>query len=73
MGEDKQGRFDWGLVFNGLICLFLAASLFLFIRNNRLLASGGKSLRHPDVIIMLGVLGIPLVLVILHVIRHMRS
>jgi hypothetical protein len=46
--------------------------LFLFIRNNQLLARGGRNLWHPDAWIMLGVLGIPFVLVLLHFTRRLR-
>jgi hypothetical protein len=47
--------------------------LFLFIRNNALLAHGGRNLVHPEALIMLAVLGIPFVLVLLHVIRGFRQ
>ena len=71
MDERKQ-PFDWGMVFTVLICMFLGGSLFLFIRNNDLLAHGARNLWHPEALIMFGVLGIPFVLVLLHLIRHAR-
>lgn len=65
--------FNWGMVFNMLICLFLAACLFLFIRNNHLLANGGQNLWHLETLVMLGVLGIPFVLTLLHFVRNLRQ
>ncbi|GIX46179.1 MAG: hypothetical protein KatS3mg131_0390 [Candidatus Tectimicrobiota bacterium] len=62
-----------GLLSNGLVCLFLAASLFLFIRNNELFAHGGRHLRHPAALVMLGVLGVPLVLTVLRLLRLLRQ
>jgi hypothetical protein len=63
---------DWGTVFTVLICVFLGGSLFLFIRNNALFADGARNLWHPEALVMFGVLGIPFVLVLLHLIRHAR-
>jgi hypothetical protein len=71
VGNEKQ-QFDWGLFFSALACLFLGGGLFLFIRNNALLADGGRNLWHPEALIMLGVLGVPFVLVLLHVVRSCR-
>jgi hypothetical protein len=71
VGNEKQ-QFDWGLVFSILTCLLLGGGLFLFIRNNALLANGGQNLWHPEALIMLGVLGVPFVLVLLHVVRSFR-
>ena len=70
--NDEKKPFDWGIAFSALVCLFLGGSLFLFIRNNALFAHGGRNLWHPDALIMLGVLGIPFVLVLLHFARRLR-
>lgn len=67
--EGQQPAFDWGIVFSIVACIFLGAALFFFIHNNNLLAHGAEKLRHPEAFIMLGVLGIPFVLMLLHVIR----
>jgi energy-coupling factor transporter transmembrane protein EcfT len=67
--EGQQTAFDWGIVFSIVACLFLGAALFLFIDNNDLFANGAEKLRHPEAFVMLGVLGIPFVLMLLHVIR----
>jgi len=67
--EGQQASFDWGIVFSIVACLFLGAALFLFITNNDLLANGAEKLRHPEAFVMLGVLGIPFVLMLIHVIR----
>ncbi|MEE8304432.1 MAG: hypothetical protein V3S24_18595 [Candidatus Tectomicrobia bacterium] len=72
MVDDEKVPFDWGTIFTVLICLFLAGSLFLFIRNNELLAHGGRNLWHVEALVMLGVLGIPFVLTLLHLARHLR-
>jgi len=65
----QQTPFDWGILFSIIACFFLGAALFLFITNNNLLANGAEKLWHPEVLVMLGVLGIPFVLMLLHVIR----
>ncbi len=67
--EGQQAPFDWGIVFSIVACLFLGVALFLFIDNNDLLANGAEKLWHPEAFVMLGVLGIPFVLMLLHVIR----
>jgi len=67
--EGQHTAFDWGIVFSIVACLFLGVSLFLFIDNNDLFANGAEKLWHPEAFIMLGVLGIPFVLMFLHVIR----
>lgn len=69
--EGQQAPFDWGIVFSIVACIFLGAALFLFIDNNDLLANGAQKLRHPEAFIMLGVLGIPFVLMLLHLIRNL--
>jgi hypothetical protein len=70
--HDEKKSVDWGIAFSTLVCLFLGGSLFLFIRNNALFAHGGRNLWHPDALVMLGVLGIPFVLVLLHLARRLR-
>jgi hypothetical protein len=67
--KGQQTSFDWGIMFSLVACLFLGAALFLFVDNNDLLANGAEKLRHPEAFIMLGVLGIPFVLMLLHLIR----
>jgi hypothetical protein len=67
--EGQQTPFDWGILFSMIACVCLGAGLFLFIRNNDLLANGAQNLRHPEALIMLAVLGIPFVLMLLHLIR----
>jgi hypothetical protein len=67
--KGQRTSFDWGIMFSLVACLFLGAALFLFVDNNDLLANGAEKLRHPEAFIMLGVLGIPFVLMLLHLIR----
>jgi hypothetical protein len=67
--EGQQASFDWGIVFSIVACFFLGTALFLFITNNNLFANGAEKLRHPEAFIMLGVLAIPFVLMLIHVIR----
>ncbi len=70
--DDAKNPVDWGLVFTALACVFLGGGLFLFIRNNELFAHGGRNLLHPEALVMLGVLGVPFVLVVLHLVRGLR-
>lgn len=72
MPEEKWS-FDWGMVFSTVACLLLGGGLFLFIRNNALLAHGGRNLLYPEALIMLAVLGVPFVLVLLHIVRAWRQ
>ncbi len=67
--EEQRPPFDWGIVFSIVACICLGVGLFLFIRNNELLANGAQNLWHPEAFIMLAVLGIPFVLMFLHLIR----
>ena len=71
--EEPQASFDWGIVFSMIACLFLGAALCLFISNNDLFAHGAEKLLHPEAFVMLGVIGIPFVLMLLHLIRALRS
>lgn len=71
MDEEKK-TFDWGLVFSAVACVVLGVGLFLFIRNNALLADGGQNLWHVESLVMLGVIGIPFVLMALHVVRAFK-
>lgn len=64
--------FDWGTVSSMFLCLFLAACLFFFIRNNHLLANGGQNLWRIETLVMLGVIGIPFVFTLLHFVRSLR-
>jgi hypothetical protein len=68
---DTKAPFDWGVVFRALLCLFLGGSLFLFIRNNYL-AYGSHIFYTPEALVMLGVLGIPFLLSLLHFMRSFR-
>ncbi len=68
--DEKKRPFDWGTVFSILACFVLGAGLFLFIRNNALFANGGRNLWHAESLMMLGVLGIPFILMLLHLVRH---
>ncbi len=67
--EGQQTSFDWGIVFSIIACFLLGVALFLFIDNNDLLANGAEKLWYPEAFVMLGVLGIPFVLMLLHLIR----
>ncbi len=69
--DEKNKRFDGGTVFSIGACLFLGGCLFLFFYNNALLAHGGRNLWNPAALVMLGVLGIPFVLVLLHLVRRL--
>ena len=69
MADQEKQPFDWGMVFSVLACFCLGVGLFLFIRNNALLANGAQNLWRLDAIVMLGVLGIPFVLMLVHLIR----
>jgi hypothetical protein len=71
MNEERR-KFDGGMLVSILACLFLAGSLFLFIRNNALFAHGGRNLWHPETLVMLGVLGIPFILMVLQLFRSLR-
>ena len=70
--QDDKSQADGGIVFSLLAFLFLGASLFFFFRNNALLAHGARNLWHVESLVMLGVLGIPFVLVLLHLSRGLR-
>ena len=70
--DEERRRIDGSMVVSIVACLFLAASLFLFIRNNALLAHGGRNLWNPEALVMLGVLGIPFILILLQLLRSLR-
>ena len=67
--KEQKRSFDWGRLFSILACFCLGAGLFLFIRNNDLLAEGGRNLWRVESLVMLAVLGIPFVLMLLHLVR----
>jgi hypothetical protein len=69
---DGNASFDWSVIFTALFCLFLAGCLFLFIRNNDLLARGGQNLWRAESLMMLAVIAIPFVLTLIHFFRHLR-
>jgi hypothetical protein len=70
--DDEKPAFDSGIIFRALLCVFLGACLFLFIRNNHLFANGARNLQHPEALVMFAVLGIPFVLSVIHLIRSLR-
>ena len=69
---DAKTSFNWSMVPTALFCLFLGSNLFLFIRNNKLFAQGGRNLWHPEALIMFAVLGVPFILVLLHFVCSLR-
>ena len=69
---EEKPSFDWGIILSILACAGLGVGLFLFIRNNALLANGARNLWHIESIVMLGVIGIPFVLVLLHLLRTFK-
>jgi hypothetical protein len=71
VNEEKKS-FDWGIVFSVVACAVLGIGLFLFIRNNALLANGAQNLWHVESLVMLGVIGIPFVLMLLHLVRGFK-
>jgi hypothetical protein len=71
--DEEKKTFDWGFAFSAVACVILGVGLFLFIRNNALLANGGQNLWHVESLVMLGVIGIPFVLMALHVARGFKS
>ena len=73
VADDGNAPFDWSTVLTIFICLFLAGCLFFLIHNNDLLANGGQNLWHPETLVMLGVIGIPFVFTLLHVVRSLRQ
>jgi len=70
--DEEKRSFDWGMMFSVLACLFLCGSLFLFVRNNALLAHSGRNLWHIETVVMLLVLGLPCILMLLQLIRSLR-
>lgn len=72
MRRDDKQQADGGTVFSLLAGVFLGVSLFFFFRNNALLAHGGRNLWHLETLVMLAVLGIPFILVLLHLVRSLR-
>jgi formate/nitrite transporter FocA (FNT family) len=67
--KEQKRSFDWGMLFSILACFCLGAGLLLFIRNNDLLADGGRNLWHVESLVMLAVLGVPFILMLLHLVR----
>lgn len=72
MADNDNVSFNWGIVSSLFLCLFLAACLFLFIRNNHLLVNGGQNLWRAETLVMLGVIGIPFVFTLAHFVRSLR-
>jgi len=69
-GEKPAG--DSGVIFRVLLCVFLGACLYLFIRNNHLFAHGARNLQHPEALVMFAVLGIPFIVSVVHLVRRLR-
>lgn len=70
MVDDEKPSFDWSMVFNMVGCLLLGMALFLFVRNNALLAHGGRNLWHADALVILGLVGFPFGMMLLQIVRH---
>lgn len=70
--DEEKKSLDWGMAFSAVACVVLGIGLVLFIRNNALFAHGGQNLWHVESLVMLGVIGIPFVLMALHVIRSVK-
>lgn len=63
---------DAGALWRGLLCLVLGGILFLFIRNNHLLAHGSRILWNIEVLTMLVLLSIPFVISLVHFFRSLQ-
>jgi ABC-type methionine transport system permease subunit len=70
--QEQKRSFDWGTLFSILACFCLGAGLFLFIHNNKLLANSARNLWRVESLVMLAVLGIPFILMLLHLVRSFR-
>jgi len=70
--HDERPSFDAGLLFRVVLCVLLGGCLYLFIRNNHLLAHGARNLRHPEALVMFAVLGTPFILSVLHLVRRLH-
>ena len=70
--DDEKPSLSSGLLFRGVLCVFLGACVYLFIRNNYLFANGARNLRHPEALVMFAVLGIPFILSVVHLARRLR-
>ena len=70
--DDEKPAVDTGLIFRVVLCIFLGGCLYLFIRNNHLFAHGARNLQHPEALVMFAVLGIPLILSVVHLVRSLR-
>jgi hypothetical protein len=70
--DDEKRGFDSSVIVRVLLCLFLGASLYLFVTNNHLFANGAHNLRHPEALVMFAVLGIPFILALVHLVRSLR-
>lgn len=70
MVDGEKLSFDWGVVFNMGGCLLLGMALFLFVRNNALLAHGGRNLWHADALVILGLVGLPFGMMLLQIVRR---
>lgn len=73
MGVEEKSSFDWGIILSILSSVGLGTGLFLFIHNNALLADRARNLWHVESLVMLGVIGIPFVLILLHLVRAFKS
>jgi len=68
--DSERPSFDWGVVFNVVGCLLLGMALFLFVRNNALLAHGGRNLWHAEALVILGLVGLPFGMMVLQFVRR---
>lgn len=70
--DDEKPSLSSGLLFRGVLCVFLGACVYLFIGNNHLFANGARNLGHPEALVMLAVLGIPFIVSVVHLVRRLR-
>ena len=70
--DAEKPALDSGLIFRGVLCVFLGGCLYLFIRNNHLVANGARNLQHPEALVMFAVLGMPFILSVVHLVRSLH-
>lgn len=70
MVDGEKSSFDWEVVFNMVGCLLLGMALFLFVRNNALLAHWGQNLWHADALVILGLVALPFGMMLLQIVRR---
>jgi hypothetical protein len=67
--QEQKQSYDWGMLFSILACYCQGAGLLLINRNNALLANGARNLWRVESHVMLAVLGIPFMMMLLHLVR----